>query len=156
MKFYRRLGMRIVSEKVIPRGVGYLRSGDTGKNVKEYADRITRYIPSEVVAAYLVASGFAVDAKNAGTWFIVIFTACIVTTPIYITRFTVTRKEAWTNSIMALLAFVVWAYASGVGFFHHLKWYDAPTASVVLILFTLVSGAVVPVSKKDPLKPELQ
>ena len=62
-------------------------------------------------------------------------------------RFTRTGKEAWTNGIMSVFAFLAWAYAFGGGLVAYLGWYDAPAASVVLVLFTLVSGAVVPVAR---------
>ncbi len=147
--------MRIVQERVVPAGAGRLRSGESAKDIKEYFDRVAKYVPAEVVAAYISASGVATLARNPGTLFFLIFAACVLCTPLYITRFTSTRKEAWTNSLMAIAAFIVWAYASGGGLVKHLDWYDAPTASVILVLFTLVSGAVAPVTKQQPPKPEI-
>lgn len=147
--------MRIVRERIVPAGAGRLRSGEAGTDIKEYLDRVAKYIPAEVVAAYISANGVATLARNRGLLFTVIFGACLACTPLYITRFTTTRKEAWTNSLMATAAFVVWAYATGEGLATFLGWYDAPTASVILVLFTLVSGAVVPVAKQQPTKPRL-
>jgi len=147
--------MRIVKERVVPAGAGRLRSGQTSTDVKDYFDRVAKYIPSEVVAAYISANGVATLARNPGTLFILIFVACLICTPLYITRFTSTRKEAWTNGLMAIAAFIVWAYATGVGLVNYLGWYDAPTASVILVLFTLVSGAVVPVTKQEPPKAQI-
>jgi hypothetical protein len=132
-----------------------LRSGESATDIKEYFDRVAKYVPAEVVAAYVSANGVATLARNPGTLFFFIFLACLVCTPLYITRFTSTRKEAWTNSLMAMAAFVVWAYATGGGLTKHIGWYDAPTASVILVLFTLVSGAVVPVTKQPPPRPEI-
>jgi len=147
--------MRIVKERVVPAGVGRLRSGEPAKDIKEYFDRVAKYIPGEVVAAYISANGIAALSRNPGTLFTLIFAACVVCTPFYITRFTSTRKEAWTNSVMAVAAFIVWAYATGGGLVRYLGWYDAPTASVILVLFTLVSGAVVPVAKQQPPKAQI-
>jgi len=147
--------MRIVRERVVSAGAGRLRSGEPTTDIKEYFDRVAKYIPAEVVAAYISANGVATLARSPGTLFTLIFAACVLCTPLYITRFTSTRKEAWTNSVMAIAAFMVWAYATGGGLVTYLGWYDAPTASVILVLFTLVSGAVVPVAKQEPPKAQI-
>ncbi len=147
--------MRIVQERIVPAGTGRFRSGEPGTNIKEYFDRVAKYVPAEFVAAYISANGVAALALKPGSLFILIFVACVVCTPLYITQFTTTRKEAWINGLMAVAAFIVWAYATGGGLVKYLGWYDAPTASVILVLFTLVSGVVVPVTKQKPAKPEI-
>ena len=48
---------------------------------------------------------------------------------------------------MSVFAFLAWAYAFGGRLVAYLGWYDPLAASVVLVLFTLVSGAVVPVAR---------
>lgn len=147
--------MRIVNEKLLLEGQGKLRSGDSSIETKEYLDRVAKYIPTEVVVAYISANGLAESASKPEIIFPLIFVACFVCTPIYITRFTTTSKEAWTNGIMALFAFVIWAYATGGGLFKYWGCYDAPTASVLLIIFTLASGLIQPTTKQPPSKPEI-
>jgi hypothetical protein len=147
--------MRIVKERVVPAGAGRLRRGEPATDIKEYLERVSRYIPAEIVAAYISANGVATLAQKPGPLFGLIFATCLVCTPLYITRFTSTRNEAWTNGVMAMAAFIVWAYATGGGLVTHLGWYNAPTASVILILFTLVSGAIQPVAKQQPPKPQI-
>ncbi len=148
--------MRIVEERVFLAGTGRLRSGDgLATDVKEYFDRVAKYVPAEIVAIYISANSAATLARNPDILFILIFIACFVCTPFYITRFTNTKKEAWTNSVMGVVAFVVWAYATGVGIFKYLDWYDAPTASVIMLLFTLFSGLVLPITKQQPPKPTI-
>lgn len=142
--------MRIVKERVVPVGTGIMTAGAPVENTKEYFDRVAKYIPAEVVAAYISANGLATLVQNPAILFTLIFATCLICTPLYITRFTSSRTEAWTNSVMAIAAFVVWAYATGGGLALYLGWYDAPTASVILVLFTLVSGAVVPTAKQRP------
>jgi hypothetical protein len=147
--------MRIVKERIVQAGAGRFRSGGSTTDIKDYFDRVAKYIPSEVVAAYISANGVATLARNPGTLFTLIFAACVICTPLYLTRFTSTQKEAWTNSVMGIAAFVIWAYATGGGLVKYLGWYDAPTASVILVIFTLVSGAVVPVAKQQPPKAQV-
>lgn len=147
--------MRIVKERVVHVGAGSLRSGASENQVKDYLDRVSKYIPAEVLAAYIAMNGMATSSKHQATLFAIIFIACITCTPIYITRFTTTKKEAWTNSVMAVIAFAIWAYATGQGIFTCIGLYDPPTASVLLALFTFISGAVVPVVRECPPKPVL-
>lgn len=143
--------MRIVQERIIQTGVGRLRSGEWRAAVlKEYGERVAKYVPAEIVAAYIAANGAATGANNAGLLFTVIFAACIVCTPVYITRFATTTKEAWTNGVLATLAFIVWAYATGGGLIAYLDWYDPAAGSVILVVFTLVSGAIEPTTKQQP------
>lgn len=147
--------MRIVRERVVQAGAGRLRSGEPKTDITEYFDRVAKYVPAEVIAAYISANGLASVARSPGTLFVLIFGICVICTPLYITRFTNTRKEAWTNSVMAVAAFIVWAYATGGGLVTYFGWYDAPTASVILVLFTLISGAVVPIAKQEPPKAQV-
>jgi len=137
--------MRIVEEE----RARHLWNGKPSENVKGYMERVTKYIPAEVVAAYITANGFASISSKPGLLYYLVFGVCLILTPIYITRFTRTGKEAWTNGIMSVFAFLAWAYAFGGGLVAYLGWYDAPAASVVLVLFTLVSGAVVPVARPE-------
>ena len=140
--------MRIVEERVLPVGVGRLTSGEGSTiDLKEYLNRVAKYVPAEIVAAYLSASGVATLSESAGTLLVLIFGICLVCTPLYITRFASTRKEAWVNGTMATIAFVIWAYATGTGVFQHFNKYDPAAASVTLILFTVVSGLVIPTIK---------
>jgi hypothetical protein len=145
--------MRVVEEKVIRRDAGQLTSGETDTKVKDYFDRVAKYVPAEIVAAYTSANGIAILSKHQAILFTAIFLICLVGTPIYITRFARTRKQRWYNGIIATVAFIVWAYATGLGLVKYMNWYDAPTASVILILFTVTSGFFFPKIWQDPSPP---
>lgn len=148
--------MRIVEEKVVVPGVGRLRGGgEPMADVKDYFERVAKYVPAEVIAAYISANGVATAGQRPGTLFTVIFVVCLICTPLYITRFARTRQEAWTNGAMATTAFLIWAYATGGGLFKYLDWYDAPSASVILVLFTLGSGAALPTKKQPIAMPQI-
>jgi hypothetical protein len=147
--------MRFVSERVKHVGTGRFRSGNTTEEIKDYFERVGKYVPAEIIAAYISATNMAPLARRPGTLLLIIFVICVVCTPLYVTRFTKTRKESVVNSLMAVAAFVVWAYATGGGLFKYLDWYDAPTATVVLVLFTLASGAVIPFVNGSPPAPKI-
>jgi len=75
--------MRIVEEQEVRR----LWNGRPSENVKGYMERVTKYIPAEVVAAYITANGFASMSSRPGVLFYVIFGVCLIFTPIYINWF---------------------------------------------------------------------
>jgi len=138
---------RIVEAKVITKGAGKLTAGEP----KEYLERIAKYIPAEIVAAYLAANGFAESAPDSRklALFALIFLVCLACTPWYITRFGETRKAKIVNALVASAAFVVWSYALG-GVFKQLGWHEPTTASVILILFSLISGRIQPTIVEKP------
>lgn len=86
-----------------------------------------------MVATYITENGFASMSSRPGILYSIVSGVCLVFTPVYITRFTRTGKEAWTNGIMSIFAFLSRAYAFGCGLVAHLGWYDPPAASVVLV-----------------------
>jgi hypothetical protein len=148
--------MRTVRERLVPAGAGRLRSGEgAATDAKDYFDRVAKYVPTEIVAAYISANGAASLSRHEHVLVYVIFGLCLILTPLYITRFTTTPTEAWTNGGMATAAFVVWAYATGGGLFDSLDWYDAGTAAVVLVFFTLLSGLAIPIKEKPAAKPQI-
>lgn len=150
--------MRIVQEVEILAGAGQFRGGKPTKPseaTKAYLERVAKYVPGEIVAAYLTANGVAADSSQA-TWLLpTIFGICTVVTPFYITTFCRTRLERVVNSCMATIAFVVWAYATGGGMFKFLDLYSGPVASVGLIVFSLISGVIEPKATVHPRQPKL-
>jgi hypothetical protein len=147
---------RIVEEQTVPAGAGRFRSGSgTGQDVKDVLERVAKYVPAEIIAGYVMASGFAENAQRGKIPLLgIIFGVCVICTPIYILQWAKTRKERIANGIISTLAFIAWSYAYG-GFFREIGIYDAAYASVGLILVTIISGAVVPHTVVPPPKAEL-
>jgi hypothetical protein len=145
---------RIVEEKVVTRGAGKLRSGQAW-TPKEVAERIAKYVPAEILAGYVTATGVVENVKNGKlALLIILFVVCAVCTPIYIVKLARTRQEKVKNGIVATLAFLAWAYAYG-GLFKELGWHDPAIGAFVMIVVTIISGATVPVKVEDPPQPEL-
>jgi hypothetical protein len=147
---------RIVEEKTIPAGAGRFKSGTgAGHDVKDVLERVAKYVPAEIIAGYVMASGFAENAKHGKVTLLgIIFGVCLICTPIYILQWAKTRKERIANGVISTLAFVAWAYAYG-GLFREIRLYDAAYASVGLVLVTIISGAVVPHTVVPPPKAEI-
>jgi hypothetical protein len=131
----------------------------------EYASRVAKYIPSEVLAGYLTLEGLlgpvqssaetgsAPRATSPATGIISwvqpehiaagIFLVGLVFTPLYILTFGLRNKVPWvTHAIMATLAFCVWAYAMKGSFLE--PFYNGSLAAAILVVFSLISGLIKP------------
>lgn len=111
----------------------------------QFAERIVKYIPAEVVTAYVslenmfdlkskvistresVAAGISnlgttappdVITANVGRISMLVFVLGVICTPLYIWQQGRASNSPWaTHAAVATLAFVVWAYAIGGSFF---------------------------------------
>ena len=115
-----------------------------------YLERVGKYVPAEIVAAYIALIGFAanVPAASQRAALIVIFSVCLIATPLYLWRIGKSSKVKAVHLAISSIAFVVWAFAAGGagGIFGvgGLNIYDPSWASIVLVIFTLASGLVEP------------
>jgi len=135
----------------------------------EFASRISKYIPSEVLAAYLAlesvltpkaAVANAVIATNAPATSIMeklaphlplsIFVLCLAFTPLYIWSFSRKGGDPWlVHAGVATLAFCIWAYAMKGSIFmqalpNGMGLYDGQLAAALLVIFSLISGLIKP------------
>jgi hypothetical protein len=113
----------------------------------KYLDRVIKYIPSEIVGAWIALTGIIASAAAGPTTVVlwVVFAIGVILTPIYIWRQTSEpgKKAAITQIVISACAFIVWVFALG-GPFAGLGFYQPWLGSVVLIVFTLIVGAVIP------------
>jgi len=111
-----------------------------------YSERLAKYVPSEVLAAYIFASnliGTYQTRPHRIVAFFVLLGVCFVAVPLYYWKITPPGKSSRLNCIVSMIAFLVWAYAMG-GPFVELGWHHAATSGIVLVAFTLFSGAIKP------------
>ena len=118
------------------------------KEPEEYLGRLIKYIPAEIVALYLAATGI-VPLTAADRQFLlwVIFALCAALTPIFYLLATRDKKKhkgpLVKQVILATIAFPVWVFAIG-GPFTALAWYKGYIASILLIFVTVIFGKVKP------------
>jgi Na+/glutamate symporter len=119
---------------------------DKGGGTKEYLEKITKLIPSEIIAGYIAAIGFVpmiqfISEENHFWVYIGIFIACVLITIFYMNYQSEENKPKMTHIILSTCAFIVWAYTiSG-----NVVWpeiHDAAFASIILIIFSLISGKI--------------
>jgi hypothetical protein len=117
-------------------------------SVDTYFDRVVKYIPADVVSAWVfvvAAVNGAPDDVPKGTVLWIAFVCGLVLTALWTHRRTSESglPPAVTQIILATIAFGVWVFALG-GPFVTLDFYRPLYGSLLLVLFTLASGLVVP------------
>jgi hypothetical protein len=117
-------------------------------DTSEYLERVAKYIPGEILAAYLSINGIikSVDASKEellpyAAWGA--FVICLVFTPIYLSTMARPGQPKKMHMLISTIAFIVWAYALG-GVFDLAGFYKPWLSSMILVVFTLVSGTAKP------------
>jgi predicted MFS family arabinose efflux permease len=138
-----------------------VQSRTTTSEGDEYLERVAKYVPVEVVAAYL-ATNRLFPTSDTGTvgdlpyweWAVAVFAVCWVVTPIYIWRLS-TKGEDWkAHAAVSSAAFPIWAFAIGGLLFEHFKFGPPFLPSILLILFSLLAGLVEPRSPERLASPK--
>jgi len=117
--------------------------------LSEYAERVTKYIPAEILAAYLSINGILAAVTDAGETplrnavYVASFALCLVFTPVYFGLVAHKNEPKMLQRIVSTIAFVVWAYNLG-GVFSVYGLFIPWLGSIFLIVFSLVSGAFAP------------
>lgn len=116
-------------------------------NVDDYTGRLLKYIPADVVAAWITVVGLISGADNIPrqTVLWIAFVVGLILAAAWTYRLTSKpdAPPAITQTGIATIAFGVWVFALG-GPFAGLSWYDPVYGSLVLILFTLGVPLIVP------------
>jgi hypothetical protein len=130
--------------------------GTTGD---DYSARVAKYVPAEVVAAYVailaVLDPAAPGADPARTRLLcrVAFLVLWACTPLYLSLLGRGRRRGApaVQLVVSSLAFVVWAYAlRGLSCAFPAIAFDGKTAFVALVLFTVLSGLATPPPRPSP------
>jgi len=124
-----------------------------GAGVDSYTGRVVKYVPADIVAAWLALSALLAGGEEPRTgllWWC--FGAMAAATPLWIIRTTrvAGRGPAVTQAAVSTLAFGVWVFATGAPF-NAYAFYEPNLGGVALILFTILAGLVQP----DQIDPRL-
>ena len=111
----------------------------------DYKDRLIKYIPAEIVAAFLAIQNIinAAQQSQVGLLFWGAFGVLLILTPIYLAK--VQKVSKVTQLAISTIAFIVWVYALG-GPFAGTPIHSPLAAAIVLILYTLVVSFIEPKS----------
>lgn len=113
----------------------------------DYATRVAKYIPGEVLAGYVAMESFVRAMLPGATitivtsWAVLIF--AMVLTPVYLSMVSPKNAPKRLHLGLSTVAFLVWAYALG-GPFSLMGVHNAQIGSILLVAFTLISGTFGP------------
>ena len=136
-----------MSRLVEPVPSGARLAGSEGE-LNTYLERTAKYIPGEIIAGYLGINGILASVStDQGSLrqlvYVMTFLLCLALTPVYFNRIAKQGEPRRLQMILSTIAFLVWAYSLGgvfTAFGIHIPW----LGSILLIVFTLVSGAFAP------------
>jgi hypothetical protein len=145
---------RIVSEALDERK----ELANRGTGVRQAADSIVTYIPTEIVTVYVAAAAAihtAGSKPGTGQW--ILLGALLVLTPITTWALfaakihglgesmpVAPRNWPWLHIIIASIAFLLWSFTLPNTPFEQLRWYTPGLAAVVLLVGTMVLGLAAP------------
>ncbi|MGD1912396.1 MAG: hypothetical protein ACFB2X_16550 [Rivularia sp. (in: cyanobacteria)] len=117
--------------------------------VDSYFDKVLKYIPADIVGAWVAVEGLIKGAGNNVATITSLWIAFAI--GIFITAFWTHKQTqepqkppAITQIIISTVAFFVWVYASG-GPFETVDLYNATYGSMLLIFYTLIVALVNPI-----------
>ncbi|MEO1431285.1 MAG: hypothetical protein AAFV71_19930 [Cyanobacteria bacterium J06633_8] len=120
-----------------------------GKQVDTYFDKVIKYIPADVLGAWVAVDGLIEGAgvniaQNTSLW--IAFVIGIFITAFWTYKQTQQHKKpaAITQIVISTGAFIVWVYASG-GPFESVNLYNATYGSMLLIFYTLIVAMINPI-----------
>lgn len=118
-------------------------------DVDSYFDRVVKFIPVEIVSAWIAVKGIiaaaATGSKQLVLW--ICFAIGLIFTALYMLKQTALpgKPPAILQTIIATIAFAVWAFALGEPF---ATWLGVANqslyGSLLLIFFTLGVGLITP------------
>lgn len=129
-----------------------LHAGGGIGEVDTYFDKIIKYIPADIVGAWVAANGVVriADPRPGSRTLWLMFLGglvlCAAWTFVQVAR--TNKQAAPLQTLVSVGAFTVWVYALGGPFPDWLGWYKPVTASLLLIGYTLAVSFVDPNSKK--------
>lgn len=147
----KRFRPRVITERSLRSGKMPL--ADSEGPPDQFADRLLKYIPAEVVGGYIVVSGFVEGlitekrtfmhlSPNACLW-IVMVTFCLLAF-IYMLFAPKAAGEPlpWFQAFSAPVAFLTWSFALGGPFEKTLPDYNKAGAAILLVFVSLIIPAL--------------
>jgi len=120
-----------------------------GKEEDGFMARVAKFVPAEIIAAYLFLQGSLVaatpdDIDLRKTLLTVAVVGLFAFTPLYIRRAAIKDGKPWIKqAIVCSAAFLVWVYALAI-FAQTWGFYQAGISALLLVFFTIGSGFIIP------------
>ena len=127
-------------ETALPEGLRVARSPTTTSQKDDFASALVKYIPAEIVAAFVFINGVMGSTAKPAIWaYWVVFALLLILTPLYLLRVTKepNKPPAVAQIVVSTIAFAIWVFAIG-GPFGQYTWYASWYGAVLLALYTMV------------------
>jgi hypothetical protein len=145
---FRQVEEKTMSRRIISKAL-QAASGPSG--IDTYSDRVVKYIPADVVAAWVTASGLIKAAENgpyrpSNTVLWVIFAVGLFLAGAWTWKQTnrAGMPPPVVQIVISTIAFAVWVFGLGGPFPQWVGLYNPVTNSLALIAYTLAVGLVAP------------
>jgi hypothetical protein len=133
-------------------GFADLSSADksTEEKVKDWGERVAKYVPAEVLAFYtgalqLILTKSGSENASFRLWATGIFGLIAwATVPLWLGRFSSDARVKRTNQIVGSIAFGAWAYAYPAGWFTEMGWHEPVIAGLLILTVSFASGFIQP------------
>lgn len=145
------MGRRIVTEEDIQTAKALEGTETVDLQADGYWDKVIKNVPADVVAGWTAILGlFKVQPGSlpdieTTTILWILSGVFLVATFFWTYRQTSVpgQKPAWVQILVSTVAFAVWAFALGTPF-DSLPFYDPRVAAAILIVWTIIVGAINP------------
>ena len=130
-----------------PRGARAF-GGNATQDIKDYFDRVARYVPSEILAAYLTLLPIVIGTTKADPTIritllaVILFGLGLLNIP-YLLRAALPHQPKRKHIIVSTLAYLTWTYSIG-GLWTDLGVYREAVAAILIVFMSLGSGLVIP------------
>ena len=139
------MSREVVTREEAQQGVSFQATPAPGASAAvadQYADRLMKYIPGEVVSLFILLNGLAANAPETIPrvplqWGV--FGILLVGTWFYLRR--ILHVTKWHQLVISTVAFVIWVFFLG-GPFKSLAWYDQFYGTFLLPLYTFGVGLI--------------
>lgn len=123
-----------------------------GTEVDTYFDKIIKYIPADILGAWVAVNGLIEGAgetvaRNTSLWIAFIIGTVITALWTYKQTKHPRKPPAITQIAISTGAFIVWVYASGGPFESANFLYNPTYGSMLLIFYTLLVALVNPIER---------
>lgn len=127
-------------------------SESTKDNIKEYTERVAKYVPAEILSAFTILNTTFTSAEGRlRFWGLLISTFLLwILTPIYFWWMKKPEDEPSfkTQTGVSFVAFIIWAYVisgdQGIFGKDGLGLYVSQVGVALMVFFTLISGFIIP------------
>lgn len=127
-----------------PPNTAKMASGDQQTAAKDYLEKVSKLVPSEVLALWLGLVGFIPAVQLSipkSCLYAGVFFLCLILTPIYLSAMADKDKPKAVHLVVSTIAFPVWAYSvSGASVIP--KEYSPALAGMLILIFTAISGLI--------------